>query len=598
VSATYGADSQATLLRKLADPYIKAIRFATDRIGKQGVVCYVNNSSFIAERTFDGLRKHLAQDFDLIYVLDLGGNVRKNPKLSGTTHNVFGIQVGVSINLFIKLPKAKDTPRRPAKIFYHAVPVPWRKEQKYEFLNTKESVAGVKWQTLKPDKRHNWLTNDTDEEFAAFLPIGSRVAKAGQAFDTVFRTYSLGVSTNRDAVVYDFDAGRLAKRVEQFYEHYNEQVARYLKKGCPENVDDFVDYEEIKWSHFLKQHLKKGHVATFEKRAIRSALYRPFCGKELYLERPAVDAPALQLEFFPNSKAERENRLLSLSDAGLRSPFSLMACCRIPDMHLCASTDAFQCFPLFTYTSDGKERRDNVTTKAVTHFRNFYDDERIQRRDIFHYVYAVLHHPGYRVRYAENLKRDLPRIPFIDRHGALHGPLPLDGQDERTDKEHKADAKVFHQFAQAGERLLALHVGYEQQPEFPLQRIESREAKLDWRVETMKLDKVGRASSRAVGSPEGGSSGASPHQLSLRYNDFLTLTGIPAEVLDYRLGNRSALEWVIDQYRVTRDADDNLVSDPNRLDDEQYIVRLLGQVVTVSVETLKTIRTLPELKFP
>ena len=150
-----------------------------------------------------------------------------------------------------------------------------------------------------------------------------------------------------------------------------------------------------------------------------------------------------------------------------------------------------QSFPLFSYGEDGKERRDNVTTKAVTHFRNFYDDADIQRRDIFHYVYAVLHHPGYRARYAENLKRDLPRIPFIDRHGEPHSPLPLDGQDERTDKEHKADAKVFHQFAAAGERLMALHVGYEQQPEFPLKRVENKEAKLDWRVEVMKLDKVG-----------------------------------------------------------------------------------------------------------
>jgi predicted helicase len=215
VSVTYGADSQATLLRKLADPYVKAIRFATDRIGDQGIVCYVNNNSFVTEKTFDGMRKHLARDFDLIYVLDLGGNVRKNPKLSGTTHNVFGIQVGVSVNLFVKLPRAKGVERKPAKIFYHTVPVPWRKEEKYEFLEAKQSVAGVNWKQLKPDGKFNWLTSKNDEEFDEFLPIGSKEAKAGTSLPVVFKTYSLGVSTNRDDVVFDFDAKRLAARVEE-----------------------------------------------------------------------------------------------------------------------------------------------------------------------------------------------------------------------------------------------------------------------------------------------------------------------------------------------------------------------------------------------
>ena len=156
---------------------MKAIRYAADRIGDAGVVCYVNNDSFVAEKTFDGMRKHLAQDFDLIYVLELGGNVRKNPTLSGTTHNVFGIQVGVSINLFIRLPK-KDGGKRRAKIHYHAVPVDWRREQKYDFLNKAGSIAGVKWRTLHPDEKNNWLTNKSDGEFAEFIPLGSKEAKA------------------------------------------------------------------------------------------------------------------------------------------------------------------------------------------------------------------------------------------------------------------------------------------------------------------------------------------------------------------------------------------------------------------------------------
>jgi predicted helicase len=486
-----------------------------------------------------------------------------------------------------------------AKIFYHAVPGDWRKEQKYAFLDKAGSVAGVKWQKLDPDDRGNWITNDTDEEFAAFLPIGSKDAKAGMSVPTIFRTYSLGVSTNRDAVVYGFDSKRLAKRVEQFYDDYNAQVIKYQIKGSPADVDSFVDYDSrIKWSHFLKQHLQKGHVAKFNQIVIRDTLYRPFTRKHIYLERPAVDAPGLQFEFFPTKKTESENTVLSLSDAGLRSPFSCMACRLIPDMHLCASTDAFQCFPLFTYSKDGKHKQENITPKARTLFQIFYADDGITAADIFHYVYAVLHHPAYRTRFAENLKRDLPRIPFIGvgdevtslksktgkkletPHVVSYGKFyPLAAVetmqgDNKPDHDPKASAKLFHEFAAAGKKLADQHVNYESAKEFKLERQENKEVKLDWRVEAMKLTK---------------------DKSAIIYNEFLTLAGIPPEVFDYKLGNRSALEWVIDQYRVSRDEKGNLASDPNRMDDEEYIVSLIGKVITVSLDTLKTIALLPPI---
>ena len=217
-----------------------------------------------------------------------------------------------------------------------------------------------------------------------------------------------------------------------------------------------------------------------------------------------------------------------------------------------------------------------------TLFLIFYDDNGTTRADIFHYVYALLHYPAYRIRYAENLKRELPRIPFV---GAAAGEksasfFPLAAVetmqgDAKPDHNPKASAKLFHAFADAGKKLADLHVNYESAKEFPLQRQENKEAKLDWRVEAMKLSK---------------------DKASLFYNDFLTLNGIPDETYDYRLGNRSALEWVIDQYRVTRDEKGNIASDPNRMDDEQYIVRLIGQVIMVSLETQKVIGTLPEVK--
>ncbi len=206
-----------------------------------------------------------------------------------------------------------------------------------------------------------------------------------------------------------------------------------------------------------------------------------------------------------------------------------------------------QCFPFYTYNEDGTNRRENMTDWALEKFRGQYGDSSITKWDIFHYVYGVLHHPVYRERYAANLKRELPRVPF---------------------------APEFRAFAEAGARLAELHVRYEEQPEFPLERVEQQGAALDWRVEKMRLSKDKR---------------------SLRYNDFLTLDGIPAEAFEYRLGNRSALEWVIDQYQVTTDKRSGITNDPNRPDDPSYIVRLVGQVVTVSVETQKIVRGLPAL---
>ena len=483
VSATYGAASDATLLRKLADPYVKAIRFATDRIGDTGIVCYVNNNSFVEEKTFDGMRKELAKDFDEIYILDLGGNVRKNPTLSGTTHNVFGIQVGVSINLLIRHGKRG---KRAAKIRYHAVDRNWRKEEKYKFLETSAHLKGVRWKTLAPDDKGNWITSDTGDEFEAFLPLGSKEAKAGTTVPTVFRTYSLGVSTNRDAVVFDFDAKRLAGRVAEFCDAYNEEVHRYQAKNRPANVDAFVRTDRVKWSETLKNHLAEGTKAVFSKTKIRSATYRPFTRTWLYYDRPLVDRPGAFGEYFPTPLQSKENRLIAVNLSPER-PFCPLACHTTPSKDVAGGFGSpTYCFPAFTYSEDGKERRENITPKALTLFQIFYDDDSITREDIFHYVYALLHHPTYRTRYAENLKRELPRIPFVgvaadvsprqssspkgarksaptDVGGYGAGFFPLAAVqkmqgDAKPDHDPKASAKLFHAFAEAGKKLADLHV--------------------------------------------------------------------------------------------------------------------------------------------
>lgn len=550
VRSTFAADSSATLLNKLSDPYIKAIRWASDRIGDEGIVAYVTNSGYLDGIATDGVRQHLAQDFDAIYVVDLGGNVRKNPKLSGTTHNVFGIQVGVCIALFVRH-KQKELKPRKCVIRYVAAGEDWTKEQKWKWLEDKSSVAGVKWRTLKPDQRNTWLHDEEAAGFGALIPIASKATKALDSLDAhaIFRTYSLGVSTNRDSVVYDFDASRLAKRVSQFADDYNGEVSRYLRKKPPtEELDAFLKTERVKWSRNLKSELKRGKFLEFAKENIRKVSYRPFASRFLYLDDIAVDEPAQSRVYAPRSIEHAHS--ITLSDVGHRADFATLMVDGVHDLHFCASSDGFQCFPLYTYDADGGHRRDNVTDWALEQFKARYPQAKITKKDIFHYVYAVLHHPAYRTKYAANLRRELPRIPF---------------------------APDFAAFAKAGEKLAALHTGYESQKEYKLKRVEAKGVKPDWRVERMKLSK---------------------DKTALIYNHWLTLEGIPAEAHAYRLGNRSALDWIVDQYRVERSKEnpDQILSDPNRPDDEEYIVRLVGQVVTVSVETMRIVRSLPVLE--
>ena len=547
VAETYAKDSKATLKNALADPYVKAIRWASDRIEEEGVVAFVTNNSFLDGVAFDGMRKHLADDFDAIYILNLSGNVRKNPKLSGTTHNVFGIQVGVSINLFIK---RHDNTDAQAEIFYARVDEFWRKGDKYRYLDSKKHYRNIEWKPIKPDQRYTWLTEGLHAEFETFIPIGTQEAKAEQSEgrDVIFHRFSNGISTARDAWAYNFNQNTLTKNMNRLIGTYNAEVDRWKRRENRDaNVDDFVVYDDvkIKWSSGLKQKLESGQIAEFTAAKIRQSLYRPFTKSNLYFDRMINDRVLVFPSIFPTPETETENRVICVAGIGDRKGFGCLMTNRIPSLDLAFEKN--QCFPFYTYDENGRNRRENITGWALAQFRAHYQDEAITKWDIFHYVYGLLHHPDYRERYQANLKRDLPHLPY---------------------------APDFWGFAKAGGRLGEIHIGYEEGPEHQLTFIENREVPINWRVEKMKLSK---------------------DKTQLVYNDFLTLEGIPAKTFDYRLGNRSALEWVIDQYRVKTDKRSGIVNDPNRADAPRYIVKLIGKVITVSLETVEIVKGLPDL---
>ena len=548
VADTYAKDSNATLKNKLSDPYVKAISWASDRIRDEGIVAFVTNNSFLDNMAFDGMRKHLSDDFDAIYILDLSGNVRNNPKLSGTTHNVFGIQIGVSINFCIK---RRDRANSQAEIFYARVDEFWRKEDKYRYLDSKKHYRNIEWKPITPDHRQTWLTEGLHAEFDAFLPMGTKKAKAvkGTVVDVIFQTYSNGVKTNRDAWAYNYNRNALAENMSMTIEIYNAEVDRWTRsENRNANVDNFVisDEAKIKWSGDLKLRLKSGTTTDFSQEKVRVSLYRPFTKSSLYFDRVMNNRVYVFPSIFPIPETETENRVIIVPSIGGRSNCWCFCTDIIPNLTI-TSIDGSQCFPFYTYDEDGMNRRENITHWALAQFRTHYREDTIGKWDIFHYAYALLHHPEYRERYAANLRRDLPRLPYTPD---------------------------FWGFAKAGGRLGEIHVGYEDVDEYPLTYIETPDTQLDWRVEKMKLSK---------------------DKTQIKFNDFLTLDGIPAKVFDYRLGNRSALEWVINQYRVKTDKRSRIVNDPNRDDDPQYIVKLIAKVITVSLETVEIVESLSDL---
>ena len=548
---TYSQDSKATNKNALSDPYVKAILWASKRIGNEGVVALVTNNGFLDGIAFDGMRKHLAQDFTKIYHIDLKGNARtsgeRRRKEGG---NVFDdqIRVGVGISIFIK--KAEVT-SEPAEIWIYTVEDYLKAREKQQLLVDFGNYANVPMKQTTLNEKHTWLTEGLRAEFDTFFPMGSKKAKAtkGMAADVIFKTYSPGIKTNRDAWAYNFNRGALTENIQRMGETYNAEVDRWKRRGdrTETNVDAFVLYDDTKisWSRDLKVKLNRGVIVEYTERKVKTSLYRPFTKLNLYFDRTINNDVHVFPSIFPTPIAESENRVICVSGIGSKKPFHTLVTDIIPGVDTLEKT---QCFPFYTYDEDGTNRKENITDWALAEFRNHYGDDTITKWDIFHYNYGLLHHPAYCEKYEMNLKRDLPHIPF---------------------------AEDFWGFANAGTALADLHVNYESAPKYDeLKYIETPGMPIDWRVEKMRLSK---------------------DKTQLKYNDFLMLDGIPAEAFGYRLGTRSALEWVVDQYRVKIDKRSGIRNDPNRADQPQYIVDLIGRVITVSLRTVEIVDGLPTL---
>lgn len=527
---------------KVYDMYARFFRWASDRMHDDGVLAFVTNRSFIDSRTFDGFRKAVAEEFNEIYVVDLGGDVRANPKLSGTKHNVFGIQTGVALSFLVKRRKQKG-----CKIFYARRPEFDTAKDKLSFLSASK-LSGLSFERIEPDKKGNWI-NLTENDWDSLIPVAdkkTKLAKTTGQEKSIFKLFSLGVVTARDEWVYDNNIDTIDKKVNLFIDTYESERARWAKERRGSLTGGWVD-RTIKWTSELENHLRNQVGLKFDSTRVRLAAYRPFCKTFTYYDRVVTHRLYQQDSIFPVERIV-ENKLIVFSDPAAQKPWMTAAVDQLPDLHFVGAAAGSVCTPLYRYTSIG-ERVDNITDWGVKQFEKRYGKAaKISREDIFHYVYAVLHDPVYRETYAQNLKRDFPRIPLY------------------------AD---FRQWADWGKRLMALHIGYETVEPWPLSRIDTPDEK-----------------ARAAGVAPKAFLKADTDNGVIRLDSETTLSNIPKQVWRYKLGNRSGVEWILDQYKEKTPKDPTIREKFNTYrfaDYKEKVVDLIARVTRVSVETMQII---------
>ncbi|OMH24801.1 damage-inducible protein [Tersicoccus phoenicis] len=593
---TYAARSTATNKNSLYDSYIRAVKWASIRIRDRGVVAFVTNGGWLDSNTADGMRTSLAEEFSAIHVFNLRGNGRIAGEAgsregrpvfefggwradgSEIRNSTGGSRATIAIFLLVKDPAASG----PATVHYTEVADYLTARQKLDQVSEAVSFAGLEAATITPNEHGDWLKQRSDD-FGSFLPLGNK--DAGRA---LFSVFSAGLQSNRDAWVYNFSHEELADDVTRHIDQYNAEVRRWRAEG--QRGDDRLtqgwvntDPTRLSWSRSLRGSLRRGTQGVFRPEAIVPSVYRPYTKHRLYFDRLLNHERSQLPHLFPT--AAHPNVGFYALNPGAEKPFSVLMVDQVPDLALYGS-NAGQFFARWHYEKadvgdgtlfaahdedavvvDGYRRIDNITDAGLAHFRDAYG-ESITKDDGFFYTYGLLHAPDYRQAYAADLKKMLPRIPLVD------DPWP---------------------FIDAGRRLSDLHVGYEQVQPYPLGGLDGQPGPgVDpydfYRVQKMTF---------ARPTPEQKAAGEKKDRSAVVVNPHLTLTGIPEEVHRYLLGARTAVEWILERYQVKTDKASGIVNDPNdwsrEVGDPRYIVDLLARVVTVSVETVRIVESLPPL---
>ena len=559
IAATYAKASKSTSAKQVFDSYIRAFKWATQRLGETGIVAFVTNGSFIDAKSMDGFRHHLGKDFQKIYVFNLRGNQRTQGEMSRREGGkIFGegSRTSVAITFLIKNSNIKKT-----DIYYSELPDYLDRDSKLKMIKEYGSVSSVNFKKIKPDENNDWI-NQVDLELLKYDAMGDKKDVKGTA---IFSKYGVGLVSARDSWVYNFSKEELQKNIGVLIKSYNSYIKEFKSlysknKPTQKQIDEFIsshsNSKEISWDSTLLRDFGKGLKLEVSKEYVRTALYRPFAKKYIYFDQSLNRGIGSMPSFFASEKSK--NLAIAINVNALK-PFGALMTDQICDFHLLGDT---QVFPLYIYPdkepqgslfadeTNNNSAKLNIADSTIKRYQAKYG-KAVTGEDIFYYCYGLLHSPQYLDKFKTELTKFLPRIPMVEE---------------------------FTEFSDIGRKLGSLHVNYENAEIFDFG------AALDKELAKVPVRKIRYSKSK----------GKSDYS-KLILNEKYVLEGIPVEVQDYKISGRSALDWVIDRYEVKEDSASGIIQDPNKWSsNEPYIMNLIGKVVTVSIESVKLINQLPD----
>lgn len=625
IRETYAEHSTANLKNSLYDSYIRAIRWASDRIGDKGVIGFVTNASFIEGNTADGLRHCLLQEFSTLYIFHLRGDQRTSGERSRKeAGKIFGAgsRSPIAISLLVKNPESKNI----GQIKWHDIGDYLTREQKLEIITEYKDLNGITasngWQDIIPNEFNDWV-NKRDPNFDNYIKMGD---KKDKEVKTIFESYTRGVGTNRDAWCYNYSKRNLQNQMKKTISFYSSELKRLKAEAAEQGksiASDYVnnDTSEISWSAGLKSGLVRGISSSYSSESLVRSLYRPFTKMNLYYDRLWNERVCLTPTLFPNK--DIPNLAIAVTSKGAKNPFSALISNSLTDMNLLEAGP--QSFPLYFYeeinstatqtsqinfeielnktvqSNDCKEdiiisdskgipiyrRRDAITDEGLAHFVNYYTDQMsaddcISKEDLFYYIYGLLHSEDYRERYAENLTKQLPNIPRVKEY------------------------KDFFDFSKAGRKLADLHINYENIDMYQGVQFNSKLTNLklvdgqNWAKSNIDDDKfyVTKMKHTKRKNDETGKNEDDPTKII--YNNHITIEHIPEEAYDYVVNGKPAINWIMERQSVKTDKKTEITNDANdwaleTMNNARYPLELLLRIINVSLKTQKIVNGLPDL---
>jgi predicted helicase len=560
IRQTYVRHSKSALSNSSYDSYFKAFRWASNRIKEQGIICYVTNGSWIDSNSADGFRKSIYSEFSKIYVFNLRGNQRTQGELSRMEGGkVFGegSRTPVAVTLLIKNPQHKGE----TEVYYHDVGDYLTREEKLLITANAKSIDKLSWTKLYPNLHGDWI-NQRNEEYSTFIPLSDKSNK-GKESQAIFKMFSMGIHTNRDAWTYNFSKKLLIDNARKMVTNYNKFLKDYNKSQKSIGEITRVSKEEISWSSGLLSSLKNGKSAVFKGDEITLGIYRPFQKMWLYRENLFIERRSQTHILFP---PKTSNLVIYTTGPGASVDFGALITDTIPNHHF---MDTGQGFPMYYYPETSTSKSENllfdleevepklhaISDWALNEFCNRYS-KKLTKEDIFYYVYGVLSAPEFQKRFKNDLKKQAPRGPFLDD---------------------------FSTYSDFGRKLAELHLGYESMKntfcKVLISDTKIKESEL-YKVEKIRFEK-------------------NKDFTALVFNKYITIHNIPEEVLQYSINGRSPMKWVMDKYLIKEDGDTAILNDPNAYSEEpKYVFNLLLSVIAMTKEILELQKSLPNLVIP